>query len=74
VLVASSVTNALFAIGLDLVWMMVVLDVAGPARAAQYVAIGATLAGVRGVLGPLLGGLLIGALGVRGAISWPWPC
>src|SRR5438552_18341380 len=45
--------------------MMVVIDIAGPARAAQYVAIGATLAGVRGVLGPLAGGLLIHALGVR---------
>jgi len=65
VLVASSVTDALFGIGLDLVWMIVVIDLAGPRRAAQYVAIGATLAGVRGVLGPLLGGLVIWALGVR---------
>jgi len=65
VLVASSVTDALLGIGLELVWMMVVIDIAGPARAAQYVAIGATLAGVRGVLGPLAGGLLIHALGVR---------
>jgi len=64
-LVASSVTDALFGIGLDLVWMIVVIDLAGPRRAAQYVAIGATLAGVRGVLGPLLGGLVIWALGVR---------
>src|SRR2546428_198635 len=65
VLVASSVTDALLGIGLELVWMMVVIDIAGPARAAQYVAIGATLAGVRGVLGPLAVGLLIHALGVR---------
>src|SRR5881392_3987824 len=65
VLVASSVTDALFGIGLDLVWMIVVIDLAGPRRAAQYVAIGATLAGVRGVLGPLLGGLVIWAFGVR---------
>ena len=65
VLVASSVTDAVFGIGLDLVWMIVVIDLAGPRRAAQYVAIGATLAGVRGVLGPLLGGLVIWALGVR---------
>jgi len=42
-----------------------VIDLAGPQRAAQYVAISATLAGVRGVLGPLLGGLVIWALGVR---------
>src|SRR5207245_2096654 len=46
VLVASSVTDALVGVGLDLVWMVVVIDIAGPARAAQYVAIGATLAGV----------------------------
>src|SRR5437660_243406 len=65
VLVASSVTDALVGVGLDLVSMLFVIDIAGPARAAQYVAIGATLAGVRGILGPLLGGLLIGALGVR---------
>src|SRR5216110_1689063 len=65
VLVASSVTDALFGIGLELVWMMLVIDLAGPQRAAQYVAISATLAGVRGVLGPLLGGLVIAALGVR---------
>src|SRR3989475_7663827 len=45
VLVASSVTDALVGVGLDLVWMVVVIDIAGPARAAQYVAIGATLAG-----------------------------
>jgi len=36
--------------------MMAVIDVAGPQRTAQYVAIGATLAGVRGVAGPLVGG------------------
>jgi len=34
---------------------MAVIDVAGPQRTAQYVAIGATLAGVRGVAGPLVG-------------------
>src|SRR5207247_3578580 len=84
VLVASSVTDALFGIGLELVWMMLVIDLAGPQRAAQYVAISATLAGVRGVLGPLLGGLVIAALGVRavylvafalmGGAAWlaPW--
>src|SRR3989475_2208350 len=64
VLVASSVTDALLGIGLELVWMMVVIDIAGPARAAQYVAIGATLAGVRGVLGPLAGGVA-GCAGAR---------
>jgi len=65
VLVASSVTDSLLAVGLELVWMMAVIDVAGPQRTAQYVAIGATLAGVRGVAGPLVGGLLIHAFGVH---------
>ena len=45
--------------------MMVIIDVAGPRRAPQYVAIGATLAGVRGVLGPLAGGLVIHWAGVH---------
>jgi len=65
VLVASSVTDSLLAVGLELVWMMAVIDLAGPQRTAQYVAIGATLAGVRGVAGPLVGGLLIHAFGVH---------
>ena len=64
-LVGSSVADALAGVGLDLVWLLVVIDVAGPQRAPQYVAIGATLAGVRGILGPLAGGLLIHAAGVR---------
>jgi len=66
VLVASSVTDSLLAVGLELVWMMAVIDVAGPHRTAQYVAIGATLTGVRGVVGPLVGGLVIHAFGVHG--------
>ncbi len=65
VLIASSVTDALLGIGLELVWMMVIIDVAGPRRAPQYVAIGATLAGVRGVLGPLAGGVVIHHAGVH---------
>jgi len=65
VLLLSSVTDSLMAVGLELVWMLALLDVAGPRRAAQYVAIGATLAGVRGLVGPLIGGLLIHGLGVR---------
>ena len=40
-----SVTDSLLAVGLELVWMMAVIDLAGPQRTAQYVAIGATLAG-----------------------------
>jgi MFS family permease len=45
--------------------MIAIIDVAGPHRTAQYVAIGATLAGVRGIVGPLVGGLLIYAFGVH---------
>ena len=65
VLVASVVTDSLASVGLELVWMMAVIDVAGPQRTAQYVAIGATLAGVRGIVGPLVGGLVIHAFGIH---------
>jgi predicted MFS family arabinose efflux permease len=64
-LLASAVTDSLVSVGLELVWMMAVIDVAGPQRTAQYVAIGATLAGVRGIAGPLVGGLLIHAFGIH---------
>lgn len=65
VLVASAVTDSLLSVGLELVWMMAVIDVAGPQRTAQYVAIGATLAGVRGIAGPLVGGLVIHSFGIH---------
>jgi len=65
VLVASAVTDSVVAVGLELVWMMAVIDVAGPQRTAQYIAIGATLAGVRGVAGPLVGGLVIHSFGIH---------
>jgi len=65
VLVASAVTDSLLSVGLELVWMMAVIDIAGPQRTAQYVAIGATLAGVRGIAGPLVGGLVIHAFGIH---------
>jgi len=52
VLVASAVTDSL-------------VDVAGPQRTAQYVAIGATLTGVRGITGPLVGGLVIHSFGIH---------
>lgn len=64
-LIAASVTESLMATGLDLVWMLVVIDFAGRRSTAQYAAIASTLAGVRGVIGPLLGGLLIQSLGVH---------
>ena len=64
-LVAASITESLMATGLDLVWMLVIIDAAGPRRTAQYAAIGATLAGVRGVVGPLVGGVLVSTAGVH---------
>jgi len=65
VLVASAVTDSMVSVGLELVWMMAIIDVAGPQRTAHYVAIGATLAGVRGITGPLVGGLVIHAFGIH---------
>jgi MFS family permease len=53
------------ATGLDLVWMLAVIEFAGPGRTAQYSAIASTLAGIRGVIGPLLGALLIETLGLH---------
>jgi hypothetical protein len=65
VLLASAVTDSLVSVGLELVWMFAVIDVAGPQRTAHYVAIGATLAGVRGIAGPLVGGLVIHSFGIH---------
>ena len=62
-LLASAVTDSLMSVGLELVWMMAVIQLAGPHRTAQHVAIGATLAGVRGIACPLVGGLVIHAFG-----------
>ena len=62
---AASVTESLMATGLDLVWMLTVIDFAGRRRAAQYAAVAATLAGVRGVVCPLLGAVVIETLGVQ---------
>src|SRR5262249_44578044 len=64
-LVATSVSDSLLQTGVDLVWLMVVIDVAGPRRVAPYMAISSTLAGVRGILGPLLSAVVIEHLGVR---------
>jgi MFS family permease len=63
-LVAATLTESLMATGLDLVWMLVVIDFAGPRRAAAYAAVAATLAGVRGVMAPLVGGILIQTAGL----------
>jgi MFS family permease len=64
-LVAASVSESLMHTGLDLVWLLAVIEFAGPRRTAQYAAIAATLAGVRGVIGPFLGAAVIEAFGVH---------
>jgi MFS family permease len=53
------------ATGLDLVWMLAIIEFAGTHRTAQYAAIASTLAGIRGVMGPLLGALIIETLGLQ---------
>lgn len=64
-LLASATTDSLMNTGLDLVWTLAVIEVAGRRRTAQYMGISATLAGVRGVIGPLIGALMIRTLGVH---------
>jgi MFS family permease len=51
--------------GLETVWMLAILELAGDRRTAQYVGISATLAGVRGVTAPLVSGLVIEHFGVH---------
>lgn len=63
-LAAAVAVEALMNTGLDLVWMLALVELAGPARAGHYVAIGATLAGVRGLAAPLLGAALIERAGL----------
>jgi predicted MFS family arabinose efflux permease len=65
ILAITAVTEALMTSGLDMVWTMCLMDAAGPRRTAQYVAISATFAGVRGVACPLLSAFMIQTLGVR---------
>jgi MFS family permease len=64
-LVGGSICESLMHTGLDLVWMLAMIELGGAERTTQYAAIAATLAGVRGMLGPLLGALVIETLGVR---------
>jgi predicted MFS family arabinose efflux permease len=64
-IVAAAVAESLMATGLDLVWMLAVIEFAGPGRTAQYAAIASTLAGVRGVVGPLVGAMMIETLGLH---------
>lgn len=63
--IGASVAESLMATGLDLVWMLAVIEFAGPGRTAQYAAIASTLAGVRGVAGPLAGAALIETVGLQ---------
>ena len=64
-LALTAVTEGLMTSGLDMVWMMCLMDAAGSRRTAQYVAISATLAGVRGIVCPLVSAVLINTTGVR---------
>jgi MFS family permease len=64
-LMGASITESLMATGLDLVWMLVVIDFAGRRSTAQYAAIASTLGGIRGVVGPLVGAALIEWAGIH---------
>ena len=65
-LLGASVIESLMHTGLDLVWMLTMIELGGRrGRTTEYAAIGATLAGVRGIAGPLLSALVIETLGVR---------
>lgn len=64
-MVLTSATEAVMATGLETVWMLTVIESAGGRRTAQYVGISATLAGIRGVIAPLVSGLVIEYLGVH---------
>jgi MFS family permease len=65
VLLGAAVTESLMHTGLDLVWMLAMIELGGRERTTQYAAIGATMAGIRGVLGPLVSALLLETLGLQ---------
>ncbi len=52
------------AAGADLTTLYTLMELAGPERASEYTALNSTFAGVRGILGPFLGPLLVQA-------GWP---
>jgi MFS family permease len=64
-LVGASVFESLMHTGLDLVWMLALMELGGEERTMQYAAIGATMAGLRGMLGPLVSGLLLETAGIE---------
>jgi MFS family permease len=65
VLLGASVAESLMHTGLDLVWMLAMIELGGKDRTAQYAAIATTLAGVRGLIGPFVGAAVIETLGVQ---------
>ena len=65
VMLLTAATDAALATGLDTVWILTVIECADNRRTAQYVGISATLAGIRGVLAPLVSGLVIEYVGVH---------
>jgi predicted MFS family arabinose efflux permease len=65
VLLGAAVAESLMHTGLDLVWMLALIELGGRERTTQYAAIGATLAGVRGLVGPLVGAAVIETVGLH---------
>jgi len=65
ILLVGTVAESLMHTGLDLVWMLTMIELGGKDRTTQYAAIGATMAGVRGVLGPLVSALLLETVGLQ---------
>jgi MFS family permease len=63
-LVGSFVGDGLVGSGLEVAWIVALIDVAGPGRAARAAAVSATLAGTRGLLGPIAGAVLIDGFGL----------
>jgi MFS family permease len=65
IMIGAAVAESLMHTGLDLVWMLTMIELGGEERTTQYAAIGATMAGVRGVLGPLASALMLETLGLQ---------
>jgi MFS family permease len=64
-LMGAAIAESLMHTGLDLVWMLAIIELGGKERTTQYAAIAATLAGVRGLIGPLAGAAVIETLGLH---------
>jgi len=65
-ILGTSGVDAIVSTGLDIVAMVAVMDVAGPERAVEYMGVYLTVAGVRGVIGPMLGAFVIQHGGLAG--------